>query len=319
MLTRSLVSCLLSVCALFLACRECEASGAESVRSCEERIAAFEQWTKAMLADLDRGLHSYIDLRGRKALRLALEAPEVEAEPAPLVSVLKTHIEVLGKPVAVDSVRERRVVGQRLGELAEQYRAIHGELRPFPGRVNLLAEAGAPWSLVVEAVAGARAAGYDKVSLLFLPRRARQAAKPTPSAAHQELQRILDSVPISGKAEAMAALISKTIVGCPDLVAVFDELSRSGRTGKPRMLLEGSPAAIRACGCKLDIAAYQEILASMMVVDEPVVAVAFTAAGPDRADAAELELPADTPWRDAHAKLIARIASAEGKPLALAY
>src|SRR5262249_40443802 len=119
-----------------------------------------------------------------------------------------------------------------------------------------------PWSSVVTAAAIAVAAGRTHASFVF------QAGKPTappppPSAIDAELDALAHPDP--GKPAAklgdanVRGIPEKVFKDCP-LGDVSKELAAADGPAKGQVIAAGFPKAIKACGCKVEIASVQRLV-----------------------------------------------------------
>ncbi len=140
-------------------------------------------------------------------------------------------------------------------------------------------------------------AGFERQGLAF----ARPPAVVTPpprSKIDAELDRILHEEEASNKATALARLIEQVVNGCPALIRAFGSVAAVEGESKADTLIRAIEPSLVECNCAVDMPSLRSALFRLLAVDKPQSAFVIT----HDPDGTPIDLPPDTPWRDAHAR-----------------
>jgi|GEM_PF-3726178 len=183
------------------------------------------------------------------------------------------------------------------------------------------------WTDVTTVVTAVAASGHAHVTFVFAAGTPGKTSPPPPSAVDKELAELAKPVDPSKKAAKLydprdpqrpPTVPDKIFKDCP----VTDLFTKIGvaqtSVEKERLIVEGFPKAIAACGCKVEIASVQRLLWSWYGHDRglPLVGIAADiASAKDKVTAVTaVTAKSTTPWSEA-GKNVAAAAKA-GKPLA---
>lgn len=214
-----------------------------------------------------------------------------DVPPTPPPSGIEIHVTregalYLGEPLDAPGVRDR---------LERDARRPRGGTER--GLLYLVIAEDARWADVAHATAVGWEADLVELALAF----ARPPVPVTPpprSRIDDDLERIRDSVEPGQKATELARLLQGVVRGCPALVRAFGSVAGVEGESKADTLMRAIEPALVECNCSLDMRSLSSALFWLLYVDKPTSAFRITLA----ADGEPIELPPDTPWRDAHAR-----------------
>jgi hypothetical protein len=181
-----------------------------------------------------------------------------------------------------------------------------------------------PWSDVTTAVTAVAASGHAHITFVFAAGVPGKTSPPPPSAVDKELDELAKPADPSKKASKLydpkdphrpPSVPDKIFKDC----TVTDLMTKIGAADtsadKDKLIVEGLPKAIAACGCKVEIASVQRLMWSWYGHDsgQPLVGVGVDIASAKDKGTAVTAKPT-APWSDA-GKIVAAAAKA-GKPLA---
>lgn len=165
---------------------------------------------------------------------------------------------------------------------------------PFEGLLLAIDEA-TPWSQVGELFDALEKAGARRVQVVFARPPTKQQPPPR-SAVDQRLDAITVDVGPADKAVAIAKLAEELIADCDAVGQLFGALGGAAESKADR-LVAGLPPALIACNCKCDVPSLKSLMWRILANQPPTTTVSL------KLPPAALELPAQTPWREASQQL----------------
>jgi hypothetical protein len=239
-------------------------------RQCGPEAYELEEYLKRV----DKGLN-WLDVEDVKLV----ERPELEKRFAQQSLVLRVR---RGMPVDADTMQQLRYSVSQFGQ------------RVKTDQVALLIEGDVTWEDVVGATNAAMNAGIEKVVFVFA---AKPAVEPPPRT---KIDDDLDKAgkEIGARAQRMAEIGKVLIEPCIPLAKAFGKVAFSDADRETQLIKAVTPALLE-CDCKIDMPALRSWL-YRVVASKPlaVIDVIVSPASPNR-----IELPPETPWREAHKKL----------------
>jgi hypothetical protein len=223
----------------------------------------------------DKGLN-WLDVEGVKLV----ERTDLEKRFAQQSLVLRVR---RGMPVDVaDSIQQLRYSSGQLGQ------------RVKTDQVALLIEGDVPWEDVVGASNAAMSAGAEKVVFVFA---AKPAVEPPPRTKIDDDLDRAEKEP-GMRAQRMAEIGKALIDPCVPLAKAFGKVAYSDADRETQLIKAVTPALLE-CDCKIDMGALRSWL-YRLVASKPlaVIDVIVSPESPNR-----IELPPETPWREAQKKL----------------
>lgn len=142
----------------------------------------------------------------------------------------------------------------------------------------------ARWESVVVATKTASANGFTRIGFLF-------AGKPVTPPPRTRIDDDLDALSgdASSRATSLAKLMQRVVESCTELRKLF------GQAYDKDVIVRHLREALLACDCKVDMGALRSVMFRMLAVQPLTLAeVALARTGK------RLELPPNTPWRDAN-------------------
>jgi hypothetical protein len=176
--------------------------------------------------------------------------------------------------------------------LAAILRVGRGDPSETLGRLQIAIDGSTPWIRVAELLRALDAVSARQVTFVFARPPSTQ-QPPARSSIDPELDAITSDTDPSNKAMKVAQLASKLVAECPEVSALFDSVSETGR--KEDTLIAGLPPALIACNCKCDVPALKSLMWRLLANQHPTTTLTLTFGGTGPA----LGFPSVTPWSEA--------------------
>jgi hypothetical protein len=256
------------------------ACGKDRAQTCGPDVYDLQQYLKKM----DRGL-AWLDTGSLDLIRRD-ELPKKYVPMSPVVQVRPTGLALHGMPVEpydlISQLQAQAYMRQR-GYKTDQ--------------VVIVVDAKAPWERVVSATQAAERAGIRRVLFAFA---GPPASDPPPRTRIDDDLDKLDKEP-GEKAVAFARMLERVTESCPTLFKTFRGYGMSNATDdRDGRLIDVMAQALVECECKLDLGALRSLMYRLLAT-KPITLLDVTL---DRYDqGSRIELPAETPWRDASKRL----------------
>jgi hypothetical protein len=198
---------------------------------------------------------------------LAKEAPSWMYVPPGLTPIESPRGAAMERPEPTVVVRRDGALeyrGEPTPDLGERL-AIERRIHPDASAVYVLADRDAPAAAVGQVVA-ALPAGMSARLVVRGPERpiddADRRLRRQPSVA--EFAAGIDRKDVSERAVHAAEAMSKAIGRCTPMIELFGAVAGVDPEGKTRIVAEGAPRALRACGCRLaDVELFEYVLLSI--------------------------------------------------------
>jgi hypothetical protein len=201
----------------------------------------------------------------------------------------------LDKRFALHSLAARLRKGsveQALSEVVMQRGSFNRGVKT--DQLALLIDDDVPWQDIVEVARGASGVGVEKIVFVF---GAKPAVEPPPRHKIDDDLDRAEKEP-GGRAQRYADIGKSLIDSCIPLSKAFGKVAFSDADRETQLIKAVTPALLE-CDCKIDMMALRSWLYRVLS-SKPVVFmdVAISDASPNK-----IELPPETPWREAHKKL----------------
>ncbi len=228
----------------------------------------------------------------------------VPADPAP-VEAKGVRPPPGGIPVALAKdaafVGARRVTSGEMTDAVKAMAELHARVSPQPPALLLQVHGDVPWSKVVEAVDGARAAGIRRVAFLFEgPTDDTKRAK---NWVDEETKAARTLAP-EARGAKLDAISKKVYAKCePALVTIEgDRTTASDPAIRQMVIAHDLPAALQKCGCAVDRDAAKSLELARLP-EKMAGAVVFDLVAPGRTGAAVARKGSE-PWSSAHSAIL---------------
>ena len=263
----------------------------------------------AWLADLTAEGGNTVMTDGVTLAKLDSEPPRPIA-PAPIVFISPKEVTFQGRLMSLVPIADK---GQELQTALAANKATD---------TLFVVDATVPWSTVAAAVIAAAAANHSHITFAFAAGTPGKTAPPPPSAVDQELDELARPADPSKPAPKLwdpkdpnrpPTVPDKVFKRCP-VNELFTKIGSADTSAdKDKLIVEGLPKAIAACGCKVEIASVQRLMWAWYRRDSspPMLGV-----GVDVANKGTAVTPKPTtPWSEASKAVVA--AAKLGKPITL--
>lgn len=274
---------------------------ARASAACHEVASEFGAWLEAT-GDLGWPLAPVLLDDGARLPRVSGSLLD---EPAPLVHLAaKTQaIDGLGLP-------DFAGLGERLAATLELRRRTL-ESSPFLAspRAYVAVDEDVAWSRVLEVESLVNAAGYERLSFVFVDP-SRRAPSTPPSSLDDELSK-LDVAGPARREQRLAEALAFAYKDCPSAIQLVAQFGHDIPEVQSA-LVEALPVALEGCGCAVDVAVARAVHARLFGNMLPGAAVTVALAGPGHPAVRTLKARADAAWRDAHG-LVVSLGNPQGR------
>jgi hypothetical protein len=151
-----------------------------------------------------------------------------------------------------------------------------------------------PWSLVVATVRQAQNAGIRRVVFAFA---AKPTVEPPPRTKLDDDLDKVESEDFGMKATKLAEISKKLLDSCPALGKAFGKVAMYDDPDS--RLIKAMTPALLECNCSIDMAALRSLMYRLIASKQGLAVIDLDLS----TSAARIELPDETPWRDAQKKL----------------
>ena len=153
-----------------------------------------------------------------------------------------------------------------------------------------------PWSLVVATVRQAQYAGIRRVAFAFA---SKPSVEPPPRTKLDDDLDKLDADDSGMKASKIAEISKKLLDSCPALGKAFGKVAIYDPGDADNRLIKAMTPALLECNCSIDMAALRSLMYRLMASKQGLAVIDLDLSS----SADRIELPDETPWRDAQKKL----------------
>ncbi len=224
-------------------------------------------------ADAVRALFDGVDLSPQMfeidgvTLAVRTDLPPQPVRHGPVLSITPSEIRYKGRDLPLEQLRaELSSARQRLQDDIDQGRVPRHD-PPDPTLIHVHVDRGAPWSLVVEAVAVAADAGMTSPAFAFA---APQPPRRQPAGPIVRELAALRASESTSKATDLAKLTSREIASCPSMQRAMGHVASDDTEDRAGDLVRRVPQAMIDCNCKLHVENLKTILWWLLVNEKPV-------------------------------------------------